>query len=91
MALTAVRKGGAVVCGGIHMSDIPAFPYALLWGERKLLSVANLQRRDGREYLPRAAAAGVRPHVTVFPLRDANAALEAVRQGRLVGAAVLKP
>jgi propanol-preferring alcohol dehydrogenase len=91
LALKAVRKGGAVVCGGIHMSDIPAFPYALLWGERKLLSVANLQRRDGREYLPLAAEAGVRPHVTLFPLRQANAALDAVRQGALVGAAVLRP
>jgi propanol-preferring alcohol dehydrogenase len=90
-ALKAVRKGGAVVCGGIHMSDIPAFPYDLLWGERKLLSVANLQRRDGREFLPLAAAAGVRPHVTLFPLAEANAALDAVRGGRLVGAAVLKP
>ncbi|MGZ3369015.1 MAG: zinc-binding alcohol dehydrogenase family protein [Caulobacteraceae bacterium] len=90
-ALKAVRKGGAVVCGGIHMSDIPAFPYDLLWGERKLLSVANLQRRDGREYLPLAAAAGVRPHVTLFPLAEANAALDAVRQGALVGAAVLQP
>lgn len=91
VALQAVRKGGAVVCGGIHMSDIPAFPYDLLWGERKLLSVANLQRRDGREYLPLAAAAGVRPHVTLFPLSQANAALDAVRQGALVGAAVLQP
>ena len=90
-ALAAVRKGGAVVCGGIHMSEIPAFSYDLLWGERKLLSVANLQRRDGRDYLPLAAAAGVRPHVTVFPLRQADAALEAVRQGSLAGAAVLIP
>jgi propanol-preferring alcohol dehydrogenase len=90
-ALKAVRKGGAVVCGGIHMSDIPAFPYDLLWGERKLLSVANLQRRDGREYLPLAAEAGVRAHVTLFPLAEANAALDAVRRGTLVGAAVLQP
>jgi propanol-preferring alcohol dehydrogenase len=91
LALKAVRKGGAVVCGGIHMSDIPAFPYELLWGERKLLSVANLQRRDGVEYLPLAAAAGVRPHVTLFPLAEANIALDAVRRGALVGAAVLQP
>ena len=91
LALRAVRKGGAVVCGGIHMSDIPAFPYELLWGERKLLSVANLQRREGREYLPLAAEAGVRPHVTLFPLTEANAALDAVRRGALVGAAVLQP
>lgn len=90
-ALTAVRKGGAVVCGGIHMSDIPALSYDLLWGERKLLSVANLQRRDGREYLPMAAAAGVRPHVTLYPLAQANAALDAVRDGALDGAAVLTP
>jgi propanol-preferring alcohol dehydrogenase len=90
-ALAAVRKGGAVVCGGIHMSDIPSFPYDLLWGERKLLSVANLQRRDGREYLPLAAAAGVRPHVQTYPLREANAALDDLRSGRVRGAAVLKP
>jgi propanol-preferring alcohol dehydrogenase len=90
-ALQAVRKGGAVVCGGIHMSDIPAFPYALLWGERKLLSVANLQRRDGHEYLPLAAEAGVRPHIHLYPLRLANDALADLRAGRLSGAAVLTP
>jgi len=63
VALKAVRKGGAVVCGGIHMSDIPAFPYERLWGERRLLSVANLTRQDAHDYLPRAAKAKVRPHV----------------------------
>ena len=63
LALAAVRKGGVVVCGGIHMSDIPAFPYERLWGERRLLSVANLTRQDAHDYLPRAAKAKVRPHV----------------------------
>lgn len=91
IALKSVRKGGAVVCAGIHMSDIPSFPYDLLWGERKLLSVANLQRRDGLEYLPLAAKAGVRPHVTVYPLDQANQALDALRGGAIVGAAVLQP
>jgi alcohol dehydrogenase, propanol-preferring len=90
-ALAAVRKGGTVVCGGIHMSDIPAFPYALLWGERRLVSVANLTRQDAADYLPRAAAAGVRAHVTSYPLAEANAALDDLRAGRLVGAAVLVP
>jgi propanol-preferring alcohol dehydrogenase len=90
-ALAAVRKGGAVVCGGIYMSDIPSFPYALLWGERKLLSVANLQRRDGLEYLPLAAQLGIRPHVTTYPLAEANEALNDLRNGHLVGAAVLIP
>jgi propanol-preferring alcohol dehydrogenase len=90
-ALAAVRKGGAVVCGGIHMSDIPSFPYDLLWGERKLLSVANLQRRDGAEYLPLAVAAGVRAHVTPYALDQANQALHDLRCGHLTGAAVLVP
>lgn len=90
-ALKAVRKGGIVVCGGIHMSEIPAFPYDLLWGERRLVSVANLTRRDGLEYLPLAARAGVRPHVTVYPLAQANAALDDLREGRFAGAAVLTP
>jgi alcohol dehydrogenase, propanol-preferring len=90
-ALKAVRKGGVVVCGGIHMSDIPGFPYADLWGERRLLSVANLTRQDGREYLPLAAAAGVRPHVQTYGLRDANAALQDLRGGGFAGAAVLVP
>jgi propanol-preferring alcohol dehydrogenase len=91
LALAAVRKGGIVVCGGIHMSDIPAFPYALLWEERRLASVANLTRQDAFDYLPRAAAAGVRAHVTAYPLAEANAALDDLRGGRVVGAAVLVP
>jgi alcohol dehydrogenase, propanol-preferring len=91
LALQAVRKGGTVVCGGIHMRDIPSFPYDLLWGERRLVSVANLTRQDAREYLPLAAAAKVRAHVKVYGLRDANAALDDLRAGRLTGAAVLTP
>jgi len=90
-ALAAVRKGGTVVCGGIHMSDIPAFPYSLLWGERVLRSVANLTRRDGKEFLPLAVSAGVQTHVQEFPLPEANEALEQLRRGRLSGAAVLVP
>lgn len=90
-ALKAVRKGGVVVCGGIHMSDIPSFPYAALWEERRLVSVANLTRNDGLEYLPLAAAAGVRAEITTFPLDEANAALDALRQGAFTGAAVLIP
>jgi propanol-preferring alcohol dehydrogenase len=90
-ALKVVRKGGIVVCGGIHMSDIPSFAYALLWEERRLVSVANLTRQDGREYLPLAAEAGVRPHVKAYALKDANAALQDLRDGAFVGAAVLRP
>ena len=90
-ALASVRKGGTVVCGGIHMSDIPAFPYSLLWGERVLRSVANLTRRDGKEFLPLAVSAGVQTHVQEFPLTEANDALEQLRRGRLSGAAVLLP
>jgi propanol-preferring alcohol dehydrogenase len=90
-ALRAVRKGGSVVCGGIHMSDIPAFPYRLLWEERRLLSVANLTRQDARDYLPRAAAAAVRPHVVTYPLAEANQALDDLRAGTFAGAAVLIP
>jgi propanol-preferring alcohol dehydrogenase len=90
-ALRHVRKGGRVVCGGIHMSDIPAFPYADLWGERSILSVANLTRADRRELLAIAAEAPVRTHVTTFPLAEANAALEALRAGWIEGAAVLPP
>jgi propanol-preferring alcohol dehydrogenase len=91
LALRAVRKGGTVVCGGIHMSDIPSFPYDLLWGERRLVSVANLTRQDAREYLPLAAAAGVRAHVKAYRLDQANIALDDLRQGAVVGAAVLVP
>jgi propanol-preferring alcohol dehydrogenase len=90
-ALGAVRKGGTVVCGGIHMSDIPSFPYAKLWGERVLRSVANLTRRDGEEFLALAAGIPVRTEVTAFPLAQANEALDALRAGRLSGAAVLVP
>jgi len=91
LALRAVRKGGTVVCGGIHMSDIPSFPYAALWEERRVVSVANLTRADGLEYLALAAAAGVRPRVTIYPLAEANRALDDLRAGRLSGAAVLRP
>jgi propanol-preferring alcohol dehydrogenase len=88
-ALRAVRKGGTVVCGGIHMSDIPAFPYADLWGERVVRSVANLTRADAEEFLALAAQAQVRTEVATFPLHDANRALDALRGGRVSGAAVL--
>jgi propanol-preferring alcohol dehydrogenase len=90
-ALRAVRKGGRVVCAGIHMSDIPAFPYRLLWEERQIVSVANLTRADGEAFLAVAPRAGIKTHTTVYPLRDANAALAALRSGALVGAAVLRP
>jgi alcohol dehydrogenase, propanol-preferring len=90
-ALHAVRKGGIVVCGGIHMSDIPSFPYALLWGERVVRSVANLTRRDGEEFLQLAPRVPVRTAVETYPLERANEALAALREGRLQGAAVLQP
>ena len=90
-ALRAVRKGGRVVCAGIHMSDIPAFPYDILWGERQVVSVANLTRQDGIEFLRVAAKANIQTHTTVFPLDQANEALACLREGRLVGAAVLRP
>jgi propanol-preferring alcohol dehydrogenase len=90
-ALAAVRKGGPVVCGGIHMSDIPAFPYRLLWEERSVASVANLTRADGREFLALAAEAKVRTTTTPYPLDKANEALDDLRNGRLEGAAVLAP
>jgi propanol-preferring alcohol dehydrogenase len=90
-ALAAVRKGGTVVCGGIHMSDIPAFPYRLLWGERQVVSVANLTREDGLEFLAVAAQAGIRTETQVYPLAAANEALADLRAGRLQGAAVLVP
>lgn len=91
LALKKVRKGGTVVCGGIHMSDIPAFPYADLWEERSIRSVANLTRADGRDFLARALAAGIETHATAYPLQSANEALEDLRAGRLQGAAVLVP
>lgn len=90
-ALRAVRKGGTVVCAGIHMSTIPAFPYELLWGERCVRSVANLTRRDGEEFLRLAPEIPVRTTTEVYPLEQANAALAALRSGRLTGAAVLVP
>ena len=90
-ALRAVAKGGVVVCGGIHMSDIPAFPYELLWGERTLRSVANLTRADGEEFLALAPRVPVRTEVESFPLTQANEALERLRAGTLNGAAALVP
>jgi len=91
MALKAVKKGGRVVCGGIHMSDIPSFPYALLWEERQIMSVANLTRADAREFFAIAPKAGVHAEVTRYPLAQANRALSDLREGRLQGAAVLIP
>ena len=88
-ALGAVTKGGVVVCGGIHMSDIPAFPYRLLWEERKLMSVANLTRADGLALMRVAAEVPLQVHVTPYPLHEANAALDDLRAGRVAGAAVL--
>lgn len=88
-ALRATAKGGTVVCAGIHMSDIPTFPYDLLWGERVVRSVANLTRRDGEEFLAIAPEVPVRTTVETFPLSEANTALSRLREGRLTGAAVL--
>jgi propanol-preferring alcohol dehydrogenase len=90
-ALRAVRKGGVVVCAGIHMSDIPSFPYELLWGERVLRSVANLTRRDGEEFLALAPRVPVRTEVEAFPLERAGEALARLRAGQIRGAAVLVP
>jgi len=90
-ALSAVRKGGRVVCGGIHMSDIPSFAYRLLWEERQLVSVANLTRADAREFLDVAARVPLRVETTTYPLDRANEALADLRAGRLQGAAVLVP
>jgi len=91
LALRAIGKGGVVVCGGIHMSQIPGFPYELLWGERKLVSVANLTRLDGKEFLELAPRIPVVTKVEVFPLKQANEALAALRTGRIRGAGVLVP
>jgi propanol-preferring alcohol dehydrogenase len=88
-ALKALKKGGRVVCGGIHMSDIPQFPYRLLWEERQIVSVANLTRDDAREFLQVVPQAGVRTEISRYPLAAANEALDDLRQGRLQGAAVL--
>jgi len=90
-ALRATSKGGTVVCAGIHMSDIPAFPYAILWGERRILSVANLTRRNAREFLALAPQVPVRTAIETFPLEQANEALDRLRQGSINGAAVLLP
>jgi propanol-preferring alcohol dehydrogenase len=90
-ALGRVAPGGIVVCAGIHMSDIPAFPYRLLWQERSLRSVANLTRQDARKFLERAAGMSIRTSVTEYPLLDANRALDDLREGRVEGAAVLIP
>jgi propanol-preferring alcohol dehydrogenase len=90
-ALKAVKKGGRVVCGGIHMSDIPSFPYRLLWEERSIISVANLTRADAEEFLGMVPQAGVRTEVVRYPLVQANEALADLRAGRLQGAAVLVP
>ncbi len=91
LALRAVRKGGRVVCAGIHMSDIPSFPYRLLWDERQLLSVANLTRQDGLDFLRLAPEMGIVTSVTRYPLTQANQALADLRAGRFDGAAVLLP
>jgi len=91
IALRAVRKGGRVVCGGIHMSDIPSFPYSILWEERQLVSVANLTRRDAQEFLLVAPAANVRTTTVRYEFERANQALSDLREGRLQGAAVLCP
>lgn len=90
-ALKVVRKGGRVVCGGIHMSDIPSFPYKLLWEERQILSVANLTREDAREFLALAPLVPVRTTTTVYPLASANQAISDLRSGAFQGAAVLVP
>jgi propanol-preferring alcohol dehydrogenase len=90
-ALKSVRKGGRVVCAGIHMSDIPSFPYGLLWEERQLMSVANLTRQDGHEFFPLARSAHVKTETRTYPLEDANQALADLRGGRTQGAAVLIP
>jgi propanol-preferring alcohol dehydrogenase len=91
LALKAVRKGGRVVCAGIHMSDIPAFPYQSLWEERELLSVANLTRKDGIDFLRLVPQIGIDVKTTRYPLREANQALADLRAGRFEGAAVLIP
>ena len=90
-ALRALAPGGVVVCAGIHMSDIPSFPYSILWGERSIRSVANLTRRDGAEFMKAAPRAPVRTHTTTYALGDANHAIEELRGGRVRGTAVLVP
>ena len=91
LALQAIRKRGRVVCAGIHMSDIPSFPYRLLWEERELVTVANLTKRDGRDFLRMVPRIGVNTETTLYPLEEANQALDDLRAGRFQGAAVLVP
>lgn len=91
LALQAVRKGGKVICAGIYMSDIPSFPYRLLWGERSIHSIANLTRRDGEEFLPLAASIPIKTTVKSYPLEKVNQALDDLRHGRFTGAAVVEP
>jgi len=91
LALRAVRKGGRVVCAGIHMSDIPSIPYHLLWEERQLVSVANLTRQDGLDFLKIVPKVGIRTQTTAFPLFQANEVIDKLRNGEILGAAVLKP
>jgi propanol-preferring alcohol dehydrogenase len=91
IALGNVKKGGRVICGGIHMSDIPPFPYSRLWGERQIVSVANLTRADGERFMQVAARVPIQTHVTPYPLGNANQALSDLSAGRLAGAAVLIP
>jgi propanol-preferring alcohol dehydrogenase len=90
-ALSRLAPGGVVVCAGIHMSDIPSFPYELLWEERQLVSVANLTRQDGLDFLKIVPQAGIRTQTTAFPLAEANAVLDLLRTGQILGAAVLQP
>ena len=90
-ALSAVNKAGSVICAGIYMTDIPSFPYDILWWEKKLQSVANLTREDGHSFMKVAARCPIKLHVTTFPLEEANSALSAVRDGKIKGAAVLVP
>lgn len=90
LALMNIRKGGTVVCAGIHMSRIPSFPYDILWGERQIVSVANLTRKDGEEFLKIAPQIPIKTEVTVYPLEEANHALDDLRSGRFVGALVIK-
>ncbi len=90
LALKNIRKGGTVVCAGIHMSDIPSFPYEILWGERHVCSVANLTRKDGKAFLKIAPQVPIKTQVNVYALEKVNEALEDLRAGLLKGAAVIK-
>jgi propanol-preferring alcohol dehydrogenase len=91
VALRAVNKGGTVVCAGIHMTDIPSFPYSILWEERSIKSVANLTRQDGMEFMALASKMKIETEVNVYPLEKANDALDDLRNGRFQGAAVMVP